>query len=399
MLLELTCPTTSSGTLHKFALYPLSVPLEFIRKFENNLDSNASEEEITAHNTIAKEWITFLRGKNILQIADLRRVGKKYSRFALLIAQKAKKYQDQEEEKDVYDRTIQSDLSDLEESNNNKQKMADQDKLIEKFDEKLDEKLKQRDQDLLEKIQKMIGGQFNKDSVESGRERSQTETSSTTTQKESQRKDRSASMSSQDNNFFSSSSMENVRHESCFERQLNEVGKLTHKRFRALHPWSCELPWVSSLNSTPTDMKHIGINEMIQSINRFCGVYKDSSQTTRVRLLNYFLSKPKLVRTRVNDNMLKTVVTTIDQSVDDSSPVSFSDIDHLWTNLQLANMELNFNTDQTEKIKNKKGSDFKSNKTCHNFNSNKGCDRDFCGFVHKCNNCESEEHGASECQE
>ena len=405
MLLELTCPTTSSGTLHKFALYPLSVPLQFIKKFENNLDSKVSEEEATAHNTVAKEWILFLREKKILQIADLKRVGKKYSRFAVLIAEKAKKYQEQEENKDIYDKTVHSDISDLEEDNNNKQatKMADNDKLLQKFDEKLDEKLKQRDQDLLDKIQKMIGGEANKDSVESGRARSQTETSSTT-EKESTVKDRSASMSNQESNLFSSSGMENVRHESIFERQLQEVGKLSHRRFRALHPWACELPWVSSLNSTPSDMKDIGINEMIQSINRFCGVYKDANQNTRVRLLNYFLSKPKLVRTTVNDNMLKTLVSTIDQSIDDSRPLSFSDVDHLWTNLQLdlncrnypaassvGNYSFRGNNNSNQK--------FKSNKTCHDFNKASGCKRTVCGFLHKCNKCSSTEHGAANCDQ
>ena len=66
-MLWLTGPTSSGSSL-RFEIDCLAVPQEFITKFLVKFKDNHPKDDIKAHNTLAKDWLVFLREKGILQL-------------------------------------------------------------------------------------------------------------------------------------------------------------------------------------------------------------------------------------------------------------------------------------------------------------------------------------------
>ena len=92
---------TSTGKELRFGIDCLAVPQEFITKFLIKFKNDHPKDDIKAHNVLAKEWL-ILRKEGILQLDDLKRIGKRYSKFSYTIAERAKRYQEQNESQDKY---------------------------------------------------------------------------------------------------------------------------------------------------------------------------------------------------------------------------------------------------------------------------------------------------------
>ena len=189
-----------------------------------------------------------------------------------------------------------------------------------------------------------------------------------------------------------------VRHETRFERQLSEVSKLSARRFLELHPWSSMISWVNPLDQQLTQLSQLTNADIIQCITRFTALNLEKEENVRKKLLNYAISK---AGTAENDRTLKALVINIDNGVQIKTPLTISDIDNLWNTLQIEKLtrptSVGHYSFRNQNSKNSTSKKFVSKSYCYDFNKPEGCARKVCHFQHKCQKCDSPDHGKHKC--
>ena len=198
-----------------------------------------------------------------------------------------------------------------------------------------------------------------------------------------------------------------------FERRLQEVSKLDSRRFANLHPWSSQFSFVAARNATINKIESFKNSEIYRCITRYCALYFDACPG-RARLYCYVLSKiPQPINE--SDQILKSLIRSVDISIETNCPLKTQDVDSLYNNYQIEKYSVNPGPSGTGPYSfraphEKKGSyafnnqqsgysqgHARSKNYCIDFQKN-NCARkkENCRFKHKCEICEGD-HGADSC--
>ena len=192
-----------------------------------------------------------------------------------------------------------------------------------------------------------------------------------------------------------------------FERRLAEVSKLDARRFAILHPWSQQFSFVAARHATITKLENFKNHEIYRCVMRYCALYFDQNPD-RARLYCYLLSKIPQPLTDT-DQILKSLLRSVDISFETQCPLKTQEVDSLYSNYQIersfqsthpaapAAGPHSFRTSYEKRGNGHQSSSGQARQknVCIDFQRN-ACSRNNCKYRHKCEKCEGD-HGADFC--
>ena len=192
-----------------------------------------------------------------------------------------------------------------------------------------------------------------------------------------------------------------------FERRLAEVSRLDSKRFINLHPWVSQFSFIAARHVTITKLETLKNSEIYRCLARFSAVYTDQAPQ-RVRLYCYVLSKLPMPLNE-SDQILKTLIRSVDISIETNSLMRTQDIDALYSNYQIERSlqfnhpvpagsgQYSFRSSNEKRVSSSgNGTQARAKNLCIDYQKGSCTRGGNCRFRHKCEKCDGE-HGAHAC--
>jgi len=184
------------------------------------------------------------------------------------------------------------------------------------------------------------------------------------------------------------------------ESQLNQATISEARRFRTIHPWSVHSSWMGMPEIKR--MEEIDDWIVIKCISRHIAqnvIGGSDLEKQRSQMLAYAISKCHRLETDTRDggmssrSVLKNLVRSIDISLLNNMPLSFSNIDQMSIEYQIQSEKLQYNAPfqfgqgPYGFRANNSAQKGPSSQICYQFNKKEGCKIPSCGYSHHCRSC------------